>query len=179
MILSHLTHTLLLQFMISHLLFKQKISRRKLTKNQKVELYFEVRCSEGQLSEQQQAPTERGAGYSPPGELQLAMPVHATGGRTEQRARQLQYLPQCLIPGDLVLLSCGRRWPLAGSGPSQLAHRLEQPPVSPTALSPCPPGLCHQTFETEPAAARDRLLLLAEGTAQQWTRPIPELTTPA
>lgn len=45
--------------MNSHLLFKQKISGRKPTKNQKVELYFEVRCSEGQPSVQQQALTER------------------------------------------------------------------------------------------------------------------------
>lgn len=50
--------------------------------------------------------------------------------------------------------------------PSTAGTRLEQLPMSLTALSPCPSGHSHQRPDTEPAAARERLLLLAEGTAQ-------------
>lgn len=126
-------------------------------------------------------PHREGAGHSPSGETQLVC-----GRRDgEQRARQCEPRQQScstypsLIPGDLVLLSCGRGWPFCRIRPSTAGTQTGAAPNVTAALTPCPSEHCHQRPDTEPAAARERLLLLAEGTAQPWTRSIGELTTPA
>lgn len=95
------------------------------------------------------------------------------------KAAELQHQPQCLIPGDLVLLSCGRGWPFGRISPFTAGTQAgAAPSVTDTPFS-CPPGHHYQILETEPAAAREGLLLLVEGSAQQWIRSITELTTPA